>query len=218
MLGVPRATVALHDRNLAEAGLRKMGGRGPSAAAMDSVDAANLLIAVVAAPINGPAVISSASACKLYSNLSFRKRESTPTRRWRDAKMPSLAALSPDHTFGEALAAFIDAERTGESQQSRLGQRFWLFTTYIRAPFPFAEIMFDMPDIHVEMKYGDEIPEKEEDRWPWYSARAEKFQARDLGQTRWFTNWTDPRDWGATRQAAVRDGIRAAEVSAGKRH
>ncbi len=77
MLGVPRATVALHDRNLAEAGLRKMGGRGPSAAAMDSVDAANLLIAVVAAPINGPAVISSASACKLYSNLSFRKREST---------------------------------------------------------------------------------------------------------------------------------------------
>jgi hypothetical protein len=189
-LGVPRATVALHDRNLAEAGLRKMGGRGPSAATMDSVDAANLLIAVVAAPINGPAIASSAAACDLYSKLQFRRGQSTSIRIWRDVKLWGLAALTSDHTFGEVLTALIDAERAGELEESARGARFWHFLISIRAPFPYVEITFDVPSIHIEMKYGDEVPQQEEYRMPWYSARESKFQAGDLRQTRSFTHLT----------------------------
>ena len=46
--GVPLATVAVHDRNLAEAGLRKKGQRGRGISVVSYEDAANLLIAVSA--------------------------------------------------------------------------------------------------------------------------------------------------------------------------
>lgn len=46
VLGVPEATVILHDRNLSLAGLRSMGGRGRAVARVTYTDAANLLIAV----------------------------------------------------------------------------------------------------------------------------------------------------------------------------
>jgi hypothetical protein len=190
-LGVPRATVALHDRNLAEAGLRKMGGRGPSAAIMDSVDAANLLIAVVAAPINGPAIVSSAATCELYSKLPFREKESSPIRRWR--QLLSSLALSPAHTFGEALAALIDAERVGESPESSQPTKNWDFSTLIHAPIPQADFAFSGYKIFVRLVYGDLIPEGGLRRMDWDLARIEKFQARDLEQTRRFRKRTIQR-------------------------
>ncbi len=183
-LGVPRATVALHDRNLAEAGLRKMGGRGPSAAIMDSVDAANLLIAVVAAPINGPAVLSSAATCELYSKLPFREKESSPIRRSRD--LLSTLALSPAHTFGEALAAFIDAARTSESPESSRRIAHWDIMTTIEAPIPLANFVVSQYPVSVHLYYGDPIPEGGLRRMAWESARIKKFQAGDLHQSRWF--------------------------------
>ena len=151
-----------------------MGGRGPSAAIMDSVDAANLLIAVVAAPINGPAIVSSAATCELYSKLRFGKKISTPTRQWHDV-FPSLARLSSDHTFAEALTALLDAERTDESQKSSQGEKYWHFDLHILAPIPFAEIHFAHPKVFIELGYNDEFPEEEE-RWPdWHRARTQKF-------------------------------------------
>ncbi len=182
-LGVPRATVALHDRNLAEAGLRKMGGRGPSAAIMDSVDAANLLTAVVAAPINGPAIVSSAETCELYSSL---RRSKESQGRWRDTKIPTAATFPSNHTFREALIGLIDAAREGEFADTRA--RNWLLQVSILAPFPYAKIAF--PAIDIEMNYGDAVPEEKEHQWRWYSARVNKFGAGDLGQTRWFTTLT----------------------------
>src|SRR3569833_1510608 len=67
--GIPEATVALHDRLLAEAGLRTSGGRGRSAAKVNTDDAANLLIAVAAEPITGPTVRDSAQTVRKYALL-----------------------------------------------------------------------------------------------------------------------------------------------------
>jgi hypothetical protein len=183
-LGVPRATVALHDRNLAEAGLRKMGGRGPSAAIMDSVDAANLLIAVVAAPINGPAIVSSAATCELYSRLPFREKEAHPIRRSRD--LLSRLGLSPAHTFGEALAAFIDGARTRESPESSRRLAHWDIMTTIEAPIPLANFAVSQYPVSVHLYYGDLSPEGGLRRMAWESTRKKQFQAGDLHQSRWF--------------------------------
>jgi hypothetical protein len=88
------------------------------------------------------------------------------------------------------LVSLIDAERAGELEQSMRGTRFWHFVFSVRAPFPYVEVVFDVPDIHIELKYGDDIPEEEAQRHAWYSARLKKYQAGDLGQTRWFTHLT----------------------------
>jgi hypothetical protein len=156
---------------------------------MDSIDAANLLIAVVAAPINGPAVVSSAATCELYSKLLFREKESSPIRRSRD--LVSSLALSPAHTFGEALAAFIDAERIGESPERSRRIKYYNIATSIQAPIPLAHFTFSQP--FVILNYGDLIPEKALRRMDWDLARIEKFQARDLEQTRRFTKHTIQR-------------------------
>jgi hypothetical protein len=50
-LGLPRKSVAVIDRGLAKAGLRSLGGRGPSAAQVTPRDAATLLVAAMASPI-----------------------------------------------------------------------------------------------------------------------------------------------------------------------
>jgi hypothetical protein len=50
-LGLPRKSVAVIDRVLAKAGLRSLGGRGPSAAQVTPRDAATLLVAAMASPI-----------------------------------------------------------------------------------------------------------------------------------------------------------------------
>src|SRR4051794_20820485 len=92
-LCVQKPTVALHDRNLSEAGLRSKGGRGPSAIAVSSVDAVNLLIATIASPIiPGPSTLNSAAVCKFYGGL-----QGLGTRggfvRWSRNSLPKLAAL-----------------------------------------------------------------------------------------------------------------------------
>ncbi len=51
VLGLPRKSVAVIDRVLAVAGLRSLGGRGPSAAQVTPRDAARLLVATMATPV-----------------------------------------------------------------------------------------------------------------------------------------------------------------------
>ena len=47
VLGIPEPTITQYDRNLAEAGLRQIRGRGTSAAEVSAEDAANLLVAIL---------------------------------------------------------------------------------------------------------------------------------------------------------------------------
>src|SRR5262249_53061916 len=92
VLGVPRATVALYDRVLAEHGLRSKAGRGRSAAKINSRDAAHLLIAVVASPLFGRSTKDAATACESYASLPNLKRAS-----WQENfsvfGLPALAKL-----------------------------------------------------------------------------------------------------------------------------
>src|SRR4051794_40956791 len=91
-LGVEEATVIVHDRNLAVAGLRTMGGRGRAAARMTARDAANLLIAVAGAE----QVRDSARAVQDFAALPLRA----------GSPLPGLRA---GHDFGEALTLLIQA-------------------------------------------------------------------------------------------------------------
>lgn len=92
-LGVDLSTVVTHDRNLVAAGLRTKGGRGPSAARMTAQDATNLLIAVAGAE----QVRESVRAVESFTGLK------------EIASRSPIPDLSAGHTYGEALAAFIQA-------------------------------------------------------------------------------------------------------------
>src|SRR5258707_15474353 len=70
-LNVPRATVVLYDRILAENGLRSKGGRGRSAAKVTVEDAANLLIAIAGTPTSG--IGSAAATVKQFASLKYKE-------------------------------------------------------------------------------------------------------------------------------------------------
>ncbi len=94
--GVSEATVTVHDRNLALAGLRSVGGRGRAAARMTYTDAASLIIAVA----GSRSVKDSARTVREYAPLI--------------ATMPLVFVedgrdVVRGETFGDALAAFLEA-------------------------------------------------------------------------------------------------------------
>ncbi len=103
-LGVPRATVAQYDRALAENGLRSSGGRGLSAAKVTAADAANLLIAIMGAPISGAPIKDAARTCRLYGALRYRIGIRPKTHEI----FKRLADLPATHTFHKALVVLID--------------------------------------------------------------------------------------------------------------
>lgn len=128
-LGVPEASVTLHDRNLADAGLRTKGGRGRSAAKMSACDAANLLMAVAGSSMVKDAV----QTVEAYANLPARNGEfsfdseehrlgfeGSEPRCWHLAGFPiaALQELTADHTFKDALSALISAAASGSLQET----------------------------------------------------------------------------------------------------
>ena len=156
VLGIPVATVSQFDRQLAEAGLRTVGGRGPSAAKVTPLDAANLLIALLGPPLYGPAIKAAQSSCNLFGSLPI-------TSTWRDTRsfkkvgLPSLAKLPDEHTFREALAALIDGASKGElyfltgSERTNSDESFYVTVQYLhpraRVTHPSAEISCVSPRI-----------------------------------------------------------------------
>ena len=112
VLGIPTATVAQYDRQLAEAGLRTVGGRGTSAAKVTATDAANLLIAVLGSPISGPSIKAAKQTCETFGSL--RADEFSEPQKFRQFGLLSLAALPRKHTFREALAMLIQGASLGE--------------------------------------------------------------------------------------------------------
>lgn len=111
-LGLPEATVSVHDRNLAIAGLRKKGGRGNSAAKMGARDAANLLTAVMASDH----VKDSADTVSRYERALASKNLG---RKFRLSKLgiSEFSALPPGHSFLNGLAALIEAAISGSLQR-----------------------------------------------------------------------------------------------------
>jgi hypothetical protein len=146
VLGLPVATVTQYDRQLAESGLRSKGGRGTSAATVTARDAANLLIAIVAAPLAGPTVKEAVQTCEIYGSLK-EVRGPSWTDRLPKFGLRTLASLPHGHSLREALSILIDGVGKGEIFQvpDREGPLTADFCFGIRfgGPAPWAEILAD---------------------------------------------------------------------------
>jgi hypothetical protein len=108
ILAVPAPTVALHLRNLREAGHISLSGRGRHAAKMTPADAANLLVATV----GSRNVKDSANIVERPGGLL------AGTGRWRlpFVRIPELQELAPDHCFLDAVKALVVAAANGSLQ------------------------------------------------------------------------------------------------------
>jgi len=109
ILGIPQPTIALFDRVLAEHGLRSKGGRGRSAAKVNSRDAANLVIAVIGSSMSGASTKDAARACKIYASLPIARNASWPEN-FAMFGLPALANL-PKKTFLRRCT--FDADQCG---------------------------------------------------------------------------------------------------------
>jgi hypothetical protein len=101
-LGVPAATVVVHDRNLVIEGLRSKGGRGRSAAHVTERDAAHLLTAILASA----QVRDSANSVQRYGKTRCVKRASG-AEGFKRSGIKELAQLPSSHSFLDALEALI---------------------------------------------------------------------------------------------------------------
>lgn len=106
--GVPTATVVDLDRRLVKAGLRSVGGRGPSAAKVTPLDAARLITAVLASPQANAAP----EAVQNYQETRPDKSRSSP-KLFAHRALGDLANLPARHSFVEGLAAIIQSAATG---------------------------------------------------------------------------------------------------------
>lgn len=107
-LGVPQATVIVHDRNLVAAGLRSKHGRGRGAAHVNARDAAHLLIAI----LGSRQVRDSADTVARFSKTKVLRNKSTPSG-YRGTELRPLKGLSTEHSFVDALE-YLFAFAAGE--------------------------------------------------------------------------------------------------------
>ena len=145
LLGIPKATVTQYDRVLAEEGLRSTGGRGTSAAKVNSRDAANLLIALAVSPIMGSSAKDAVANCEAYASLRSLKLLNG-AEDFAEFGLPTLAGLPKGHSFGEALSALMDAAGNGEVFKLPGGKRHLPLTSFeirFSGPHPRAEIIVD---------------------------------------------------------------------------
>lgn len=161
VLGAPEATVTVHDRNLAAAGLRTKGGRGKSAAKMTASDVANLLLAVAGSSM----VKDTVQTVEDYATLPWRTGE-TNVQTDRTAShhgnagqvwnleafpIPSLQKLEADHNFRDALVALIEAASDGtlssaienlprKEVQGHTIPNLWRIEVILWGPYPQASV------------------------------------------------------------------------------
>ena len=153
-LGIPDATVTQFDRVLAENGLRSKGGRGTSAAKVTARDAANLLIALMAFPVQGASVKNVAGVCKTYGAL--RMLATSRPKDFRQYGLDCLRALPSEHTFVEGIEALIqECSEGGQFRYKEFGVKGRtvagartgadrMFNIRVQGPSPWAgfEVMY----------------------------------------------------------------------------
>jgi hypothetical protein len=96
-LDVPEETVVQHDRNLVVAGLRTTGARGRNAPSVTPLDAARLLVAVLASVRTKDSV----DTVRAFEKTRF---EAERTSKFFDQ---AILALPPSHNLIEAITALI---------------------------------------------------------------------------------------------------------------
>lgn len=108
VLGIPAATIVVHDRNLVIAGARSKGGRGPSAAKVTARDAAHLLVAVMASA----QVKESVQSLTRYRKTRPMVSTSSPAL-FDGLGLAELSALPAGHSFVDALEALLHSGASG---------------------------------------------------------------------------------------------------------
>jgi hypothetical protein len=153
-LSIPEATVVQHDRNLAVAGFRTKGGRGPSAAQVTSRDAANLLIAIGGAPISGASVKESSKTCERYRPLqSYGLGNKRGTFFRLKQQLPTLGMLPDKHSFGDAIATLVDTVAAGEFGFPKDSGPYPYVQVRFYAPFPEGGITVGLRGRRVQLSY-----------------------------------------------------------------
>ena len=170
VLGISEATVVQHDRNLTAGGLRTKGGRGPSAAHVTSLDAANLLIAICGAPISGASVKETLTTCNRYGSLQAYNGGKLGAFSNVKSQLPTLGKLHHGHSFRDAISALIESLAAGEFHFA--GRRSGTVSVSFRGPEPSGII-----SVQVRRK-----------ALLIYRENANPFHSdKDLEQERWFT-------------------------------
>jgi DNA-binding Xre family transcriptional regulator len=108
VLGLPEATVVVHDRNLVVAGLRSKAGRGRGSAHVNARDAAHLLTAILASA----QVRDSVPSVERYRETRPRRNASTK-KLFAQIGITELASLPAEHSFVDALEAMLGSAATG---------------------------------------------------------------------------------------------------------
>ncbi len=110
-LGIEESTVAVFTRNLRDANLIRKGGRGPSAARMQPIDAARALLGFLYVDRSSPRDV--ADAVKDMADLRFAGvvDEASESQIPHQAEMHLISGLGlPEvHSFEQAVAAIIEA-------------------------------------------------------------------------------------------------------------
>lgn len=149
VVGVPAATVVVHDRNLVIEGLRSKGGRGRSAAKVTERDAAHLLTALLASA----QVQDSVTSVGRYGKTRAL-RQSSGTDGYKRSGIKPLAQLPADHSFIDALEALITAAAIGSLPKEAVIEVAAL------TPGTIGDIRIaglgDKPTVH--MRYADPSP------------------------------------------------------------
>jgi hypothetical protein len=190
LLAIPAATVAQYDRQLAEAGFRTIKGRGPSASQVTAMDAANLLIAIMGAPVSGPTVKAAKDTCEVFGSLPAN-RVWGDARQFRRFGLLSLAKLPKKHYFRDAIAALIDGASRGElfrivDGNDVLMEADFCFWVSIDSHSSKYYKGIQQAEISGDSSIGEG---KEVSRlaYNWPSGPTERNDASDLGQTRRIT-------------------------------
>lgn len=211
VFGVHEKTVLLHDRSLAEAGLRTKGGRGRSAAKMTCKDVAGLIIAVAAST----SVKDTVKTLSDYASLPSRKGEThiktgdgsfgnngnTPSS-WNLSgfSIETLQKLPENHSFLDAISALIESAENGalastinllpvkEINNHKI-PNFWSIQVRVLGPFPQAIITIRC-DGFSEMHSYSSIPDENVDTILRWARQRDDNDSADLKQERCFTSKT----------------------------
>jgi hypothetical protein len=148
-LGIPTPTVILFDRVLAENGLRSKSGRGNSAAQVTERDAANLLIALMAAPVQGAAVRDAAVICQTYGQLTIRDLASQ-AKEFAKYGLHSIKKFTGEVHFSQAVSALIrEAADGGEFRYRGRVKSSWdndrPFNITVQGPSPWVRFQVQRP-------------------------------------------------------------------------
>jgi hypothetical protein len=209
--GAPEATVTLHDRNLADAGLRTKGGRGRSAAKMTALDVANLLVAVAGSSM----VKNTVQTVEDYSGLPSRGGEMSvrkdahsfsingnPPSIWDLSAFPiqALQKLPAEHSFRDAIVALIEAAADGSLIEAvknlpveqigkhRIGNH-WRIEVILWGPYPQAAIRIYCKDFSEKHHYSA-IPTDMDKIMEWSKEMEADRNHGDLQQIREFSSKT----------------------------